>query len=104
MFELAKDPLTKPDLGWADVGSVNLVSYDPATHPMGSDIGKSCAERIREISAICAHDVSLWVRTRRRIARSRADFAQFSEMSGNRETGWWEGSEFELSGDFLNGQ
>jgi uncharacterized protein (DUF849 family) len=31
MFELSKDPLTKPDLGWADVGSVNLVSYDPAT-------------------------------------------------------------------------
>ncbi len=28
--ELAKDPATKPDLGAADMGSVNLVAYDPA--------------------------------------------------------------------------
>jgi 3-keto-5-aminohexanoate cleavage enzyme len=28
--ELAKDPATKPDLGAGDMGSVNLVSYDPA--------------------------------------------------------------------------
>jgi 3-keto-5-aminohexanoate cleavage enzyme len=27
--ELARDPATKPDLGAADMGSVNLVSYDP---------------------------------------------------------------------------
>src|ERR1700693_1658072 len=38
---------------------------------------------------ICAHDVSLWVRMRRQIARPRADFPQFSELSDNRETGWW---------------
>jgi 3-keto-5-aminohexanoate cleavage enzyme len=37
MFELSKDPLTKPDLGWADVGSVNLVSYDPATRTIRNE-------------------------------------------------------------------
>jgi hypothetical protein len=56
---------------------------------MGSDTGKSRAGRIREIWPICAHDASLWVRMRRQIVRARADFAQFSEMSDNRETGWW---------------
>ena len=56
---------------------------------MGSDIGKSRAERIREFWPICAHDVSLWVRMRRQIARTRADFPQFSQISDNRETGWW---------------
>jgi hypothetical protein len=56
---------------------------------MGSDIGKSRAERIREIWAICALDVSLGSALRRQIARTRADFPQFSEMSDNRETGWW---------------
>lgn len=30
-MELAQDPATKPDLGWADPGSVNLVSYDVRT-------------------------------------------------------------------------
>ena len=54
-----------------------------------SDIGKSRAERIREIWAICVYHVSLWVRMRRQIARTRADFPQFSEMSDKRETGWW---------------
>jgi 3-keto-5-aminohexanoate cleavage enzyme len=29
--ELAKDPATKPDLGGADMGSVNLAGYDPET-------------------------------------------------------------------------
>src|SRR6266849_8303939 len=44
MFELSKDPLTKPDLGWADVGSVNLVSYDPATGTIrNEDDGRSAA-------------------------------------------------------------
>src|ERR1700687_4168003 len=60
-----------------------------ASDRMGSDIGKSRAERIHEIWPICAHDVSLWVRLRRQIARTREDFPQFSEMSDNRETGWW---------------
>src|ERR1700682_1670668 len=55
----------------------------------GSDIGQSRAERIREIWAICVYDVSLWVRMRRQIARTRADFPQFSEIPDNRETGWW---------------
>jgi hypothetical protein len=32
---------------------------------------------------------SLWVGLRRQIARTRADFPQFSEMSDKRETGWW---------------
>jgi hypothetical protein len=53
----------------------------------GSDMGKSRAERIREFWAICAHDLSLWVRMRRQIARTRADFAQFSGMSDKREMG-----------------
>jgi len=30
-IELSKDPATKPDLGAGDMGSVNLVSYDPAS-------------------------------------------------------------------------
>jgi uncharacterized protein (DUF849 family) len=29
--ELSKDPATKPDLGAGDMGSVNLVAYDPVT-------------------------------------------------------------------------
>jgi 3-keto-5-aminohexanoate cleavage enzyme len=29
--ELSKDPATKPDLGAADMGSVNLVAYDPGS-------------------------------------------------------------------------
>jgi 3-keto-5-aminohexanoate cleavage enzyme len=29
--ELSKDPATKPDLGAGDMGSVNLVAYDPAS-------------------------------------------------------------------------
>ncbi|MBV8772308.1 MAG: 3-keto-5-aminohexanoate cleavage protein [Deltaproteobacteria bacterium] len=29
--ELSKDPATKPDLGAADMGSVNLVGYDPSS-------------------------------------------------------------------------
>jgi hypothetical protein len=34
-------------------------------------------------------DVSLEVRLRGQIARTGADFSQFSEMSDKRETGWW---------------
>lgn len=33
---LAKDPATKPDLGAADMGSVNLVSWDPHTKSLGA--------------------------------------------------------------------
>lgn len=33
--DLAKDPDTKPDLGAGDMGSVNLVSYDPITKNLG---------------------------------------------------------------------
>ena len=33
--DLAKDPGTKPDLGAGDMGSVNLVSYDPITKNLG---------------------------------------------------------------------
>jgi hypothetical protein len=37
-----------------------------------------------------ANDFGRKVRNmRRQIARTRAEFAQFSEMSDNRETGWW---------------
>jgi hypothetical protein len=50
----------------------------------------------------CAHDVSLWVRMRRQIARSRADFLQFSEMSDKRETGWWSGMDSNFRYRFLN--
>src|SRR5713226_1389299 len=31
----------------------------------------------------------LWVRPGSQIARARADFDRFSEMSENRRTGWW---------------
>ncbi len=34
-FDLAKDPDTKPDLGAGDMGSVNLVSYDPVSKNLG---------------------------------------------------------------------
>ncbi len=34
-FDLAKDPGTKPDLGAGDMGSVNLVTYDPITKNLG---------------------------------------------------------------------
>ena len=34
-YDLAKDPETKPDLGAGDMGSVNLVSYDPVTKNLG---------------------------------------------------------------------
>jgi hypothetical protein len=57
--------------------------------PPIADIGKSRAERIREIWAICVYDVSFWVRLRRQIARTRTDFPQFSEIPDKRETGWW---------------
>jgi hypothetical protein len=67
---------------------------------MASDIGKSRREDSRILGDL-RHDASLRVRMRRQTARTRADFAQFSEMSDNRETGWWEGSGFELSVDFM---
>ncbi|HLW71111.1 MAG TPA: 3-keto-5-aminohexanoate cleavage protein [Candidatus Binataceae bacterium] len=35
--ELAKDPATKPDFGAGDMGSVNLVGYDPATKKLHGD-------------------------------------------------------------------
>src|ERR1700680_1402344 len=60
-----------------------------ASDRMWSDMGKSRAERIREIWPICAHDLSLWVRLRRQIGRPRACSAKCSEMSDKRETGWW---------------
>ena len=50
---------------------IELTNYNPetlrptnrhASDRTGSDIGKSRAERIREIWAICVYDVSLWVR------------------------------------------
>ena len=75
-----------------------------ASDRMGSDIGKSCAERIREIWPIRAHHVSLWVSMRRQIARTLADFPQFSEMSGKRETGWWSGMDSNYRYRFLNWQ
>ena len=39
---------------------------------------------------------------RLQIVRSRADFAQFSEMSENRETGWWRGVDSNCRYRFLN--
>jgi hypothetical protein len=58
--------------------------------------------RIREIWPICAHDASLCAHLRRRIARSRADFAQFSEIRDNRETDWWSGMDSNSRYRFLN--
>jgi hypothetical protein len=53
------------------------------------DLGKSRPDRICRDSAIHALRDALRVPARSQIARTRADFERFSEMSENRETGWW---------------
>src|SRR5579872_5033181 len=53
------------------------------------DLPKSRPERIRPISPIIAIGDALRVHARRKIAPTRADFRQFSEMFRNRRTGWW---------------
>jgi uncharacterized protein (DUF849 family) len=40
--ELSKDPATKPDLGAADMGSVNLVAYDPASRKIHGENSIYC--------------------------------------------------------------
>ena len=37
MFELAADLATRPDLGLCDPGTVNIASYDPATHRLSGE-------------------------------------------------------------------
>jgi hypothetical protein len=66
-------------------GSAN--SRDPTALRM--DLAKSRPDRFCPILPICADQGALRVRARSRIARTRADFERFSEMSENRETGWW---------------
>ena len=61
------------------------------------DLAKSCRDRFCQILAICAAGVVLRVRAQSQIARTRALFERFSEMSENRETGWWSRTGFELS-------
>ena len=47
--ELSKDPATKPDLGAGDMGSVNLVAYDPASKKIHNEdfIYRNSYETIR---------------------------------------------------------
>jgi len=40
--ELSKDPATKPDLGAGDMGSVNLVAYDPRSKKIHNEGGIYC--------------------------------------------------------------
>ena len=40
--ELAKDPATKPDLGAGDMGSVNLVAYNPASKKIHNESATYC--------------------------------------------------------------
>lgn len=40
--ELSKDPATKPDLGAGDMGSVNLVAYDPAAKKIHNESAIYC--------------------------------------------------------------
>ena len=66
-------------------GSAN--SRDPTALRM--DLPKSRADRFCRISPIRAAGDALRVRAQSRIARARADFERFSEMSENRGTEWW---------------
>ena len=61
------------------------------------DLGKSCPDRFCSILGIRAAEGVLRVRTRSRIARTRADFDRFSEMSENRENWMVEQKGFELA-------
>ncbi|MGH7933156.1 MAG: 3-keto-5-aminohexanoate cleavage protein [Candidatus Binataceae bacterium] len=47
--ELAKDPVTKPDLGAGDMGSVNLIAYNPSTRKIHDEtvIYRNSYETIR---------------------------------------------------------
>jgi hypothetical protein len=53
------------------------------------DLAKSRADRFYQNLAISADGDVLRFDVRSQIARTRADFERFSEMSENRETGWW---------------
>ena len=53
------------------------------------DLAKSRADNFRLIPANSAARDVLWVHAQSQIARTRADFERFSEMSETRGTGWW---------------
>ena len=53
------------------------------------DLAKSCRDRFCQILAICAAGVVLRVRAQSQIARTRADFDRFSDISENLETEMW---------------
>jgi hypothetical protein len=53
------------------------------------DLPKSMADRSCRILPIGAPGTALRVHASSQIARTRADFERFSEMSENLETGWW---------------
>jgi hypothetical protein len=78
------------------VGSAN--SRDPMALRM--DLAKSRPDRFCPILAIPAVSGALRVRARSRIARTRADFDQFSDISKNLETEMW--SKLDLNPGPLN--
>jgi hypothetical protein len=53
------------------------------------DLGKYRRDRFGRIPAISDAAGDLRVQRYREIRRTRGDFARFSAMSVNRETGWW---------------
>jgi len=58
----------------------------------GATAREATSDEVKEIQAQARQlKELLWVRMRRQIARTRADFPQFSEMSDKREAGWWRG-------------
>jgi len=53
------------------------------------DLGKYRRDRFGQIPAISGAVGALWVQGYREIPRTRGDFARFSALPENQETGWW---------------
>jgi uncharacterized protein (DUF849 family) len=91
-FDLAKDPGTKPDLGAGDMGSVNLVSYDPITKNLGEgnfvyqnsyDTIKHFLEGSNELGlrpTLQIFDASFFARRPGLLRQRRADRAPIAEV------------------------
>jgi len=65
--------------------------WNGMTDPRRPGMIVRCATTVDVIRSVEFARTILWVRLRRQIARTRPDFAQFSEFSDNRETGLWRG-------------
>jgi hypothetical protein len=75
---------------WSGESLVRISCLFPARW---SDLGKSRPDRFCRIPALTSRRRVLRVRSQSQIARTRADFERFSEMSENLETGWWGGKD-----------